>query len=1056
MTATPEIGRQPRQSAGALRVGCLVGIEAVTVVALHQLGRYSWMRVDWSHLAGWLQDSAAEDVLLGLVRTVALVLAWWLLLSTLLYIAAALIGARRALRSVGWLMLPLVRRVLDGALAVSIAGGATLASSSTTLALLAPAIEATPSPAPANRPPESIALRLAIYRARAPLPAPRDEAVTYEVRPGDSLWEIAEAELGDPMRWVEIWDLNRSRLQSVGSSDPNVLHVGWVLELPDRAATEARPTGTYTVQPGDTLWSIAGDELGDPHRFAEIVGLNLGRAQPDGASLTDPDLIRPGWQLRLPGAATNESASAPDPTMPVPSPVPPEPPASREPNPPDTPSTLPSDDMTNGPTTTAVVPPPEGTDDNTTSDRSPSTPSTPADDGGSDQPPDDESPMAVNVPVLAGVTGATVLATGLMLHLRRLRRRRTTVTARARWRPLHRSQADAEQAIVAAADLPLVRWAGQELAQLVARLSVRELAGAAPVAIELSAETGIELLWDRPPPGVAPPAPWSATDGGWAWRLAYDPDAPVPADSRPTPLPAVVTIGERDGRQLLVDLEAFGSISVSGDPARVADFGRAVALELGSDDDLADAFVSTVGVEVSGCGHLPRLNTVSASEARAALRATVSSVGEALARAELSSTFGLRVGQHDTHLEAIVVVADVNDPEVAAAAFVDASPPRRGVATLLLGDAESATAQIVISADGTARLDPLGVTFRAAALPTASGDDVAELLAGEASTDDAPPRAADERSDETCLPAEPNASGNGHQAPLPLTDEPAVIDDTPPSDRLVERSRPGETGPVAQPELEPADDDDDAHNADGRLRVRVLGPPHVVEWPHLRRRELALVVYLACRGEPVQASSVQHALWGGRAVQGKTFWNLVARTRTALGVIDGEAVMPPADRSRNTLALSDLVTTDLSVLRTLYERALRAPSARAIALLQDALALVEGEPFNAAGYDWAHHDHQYVAEASALIEQAVEHLVELTTQAGKLDVARGALVRGLRGLPGNEVLYRARMRLEHDAGNLAGVKTAWDELVAYLDDLYTEPSEATEALYRELVATTKH
>jgi nucleoid-associated protein YgaU len=1053
MTATSETGHQPRRIIAALRVAGLVGIEAVSVVALHQLGRYSWMRVDWSRLGDWLETSAAEDVLLGLVRTVGLVLAWWLLLSTLLYIAAAVLGAPRALRSVGWVMLPIVRRLLDGALAVSIAGGATLTSSSTTLSVVTPAIDASPSPAPAARPPESVALRLAIYPATAPLPEPTDGAVTYEVRPGDSLWEIAETQLGDPMRWGEIWELNRGRLEAAGATNPNVLHVGWVLEIPVAAATEREPAGAYTVQPGDTLWSIASDELGDPHRFVEIADLNLGRSQPDGAALTDPDLIRPGWQVRLPGAATNESTPVPGPTMPAPSPPPPDLPAPREPTPPGTPDTLPSDDSTDEPTTTA--PSAAGTDDGSTSDASRSTSPTPADDGGSDQRRDDETPTSVDVPVVAGVAGATVLATGLMLHLRRLRRRRTTVTARTRRRPLRRPWAEAEQAIVAAADVPLVRWAGQELAQFVARLPVRDLDGAAPVAIELSAETGIELLWDRPTPGVPPSTPWLVTDGGWAWRLAYDADAPVPADDRPAPLPALVTIGEREGRQLLIDLEAFGSVSVSGDPNRVADLGRAVALELGSDDDLADAFVSTVGVDVDG-DHLPRIRTVSASEAHAGLRATVSSVSDALERTDVSSTFELRVGHDDMHLEATVVIADISDPEVAATAFVDASPPRRGVATVLLGDAESATARIVIAADGTARLDPLGVTFRAAALPAASGDHVAQLLAAEALTADAPVPAASERSGETDSPAEPNASGNGHQAPLPLTHEPAAIDHTPPSDRMVERDGPGQTGHLAHREPEPADDDDDAHNLDGRLLVRVLGQPRVVEWPHLRRRELVLVVYLACRGEPVQASSVQHALWGGRAVQGKTFWNLVARTRTALGIIDGEPVMPPADRSRNTLRLSDLVTTDLALLRTLYERALSAPSARAIELLGKALALVEGEPFDAAGYDWAHHDHQYVAEASGLIEQAVGHLVELATQAGELDVAREALVRGLRGLPGNEVLYRARMRLEHDAGNLAGVKTAWDELVAYLDDLYTEPSDATEALYRELVARTKH
>jgi hypothetical protein len=54
-------------------------------------------------------------------------------------------------------------------------------------------------------------------------------------------------------------------------------------------------------------------------------------------------------------------------------------------------------------------------------------------------------------------------------------------------------------------------------------------------------------------------------------------------------------------------------------------------------------------------------------------------------------------------------------------------------------------------------------------------------------------------------------------------------------------------------------------------------------------------------------------------------------------------------------------------------------------------------------------------------------------------------------LPGNEVLYRCRLRVEHHGGNLAGVNAAYDELVTYLADLEAEPSARTTALYRELV-----
>ena len=60
-------------------------------------------------------------------------------------------------------------------------------------------------------------------------------------------------------------------------------------------------------------------------------------------------------------------------------------------------------------------------------------------------------------------------------------------------------------------------------------------------------------------------------------------------------------------------------------------------------------------------------------------------------------------------------------------------------------------------------------------------------------------------------------------------------------------------------------------------------------------------------------------------------------------------------------------------------------------------------------------------------------------------------MRGLRGLPGNEELYRCRMRVEHHGGNVPGVSAAYEELVTYLADLETEPSTSTTALYQDLV-----
>ena len=40
--------------------------------------------------------------------------------------------------------------------------------------------------------------------------------------------------------------------------------------------------------------------LGDENRWPEIYALNMGVAQTDGRSLTNPDLIHIGWVLEIP------------------------------------------------------------------------------------------------------------------------------------------------------------------------------------------------------------------------------------------------------------------------------------------------------------------------------------------------------------------------------------------------------------------------------------------------------------------------------------------------------------------------------------------------------------------------------------------------------------------------------------------------------------------------------------------------------------------------------------------------------------------------------------
>lgn len=116
-------------------------------------------------------------------------------------------------------------------------------------------------------------------------------ASTYTIQPGDNLWNIAKAHMGDGMKWQDLFDMN----QDVIGSNPDLIYPGTTINMPGNVGEIAQSGNvTYTVQPGDNLWNISKAHMGEGQQWGDIYNMN------QDVIGSNPSLIHPGQQLSLP------------------------------------------------------------------------------------------------------------------------------------------------------------------------------------------------------------------------------------------------------------------------------------------------------------------------------------------------------------------------------------------------------------------------------------------------------------------------------------------------------------------------------------------------------------------------------------------------------------------------------------------------------------------------------------------------------------------------------------------------------------------------------------
>ncbi len=429
----------------------------------------------------------------------------------------------------------------------------------------------------------------------------------------------------------------------------------------------------------DSLWGIAERYLGDGMRYKEIAALNHGMTQPDGTTLKDPDLIYPGWILRLPADAQGPGLRTGDHDGPK---------ADTKGS-----GQLPGD--ANQVDQDQSEPGDNGTDHAGGA-------------GGAGRSGDDSASMMA---VGGFSTVGALLAAGLLLNLRR----------RRGWdggpNPRGGKSLDHEFDLRGSAD---------ESSAIFLDKVMRGLHQAIPEGGALASPSACVLGVD----GLAvtfPPdsrmrlgEPWSGETAGRTWLVRRSEAATLRPDlTKLSPLPGLVAIGRRsDSVETLIDVEGIsGIVSVSGDleVARDVAVGMGLALATNRWSDLARITFIGFADDLSALApehirHYDELGPV--FELVDAKRRRQHS---ACAAHGYDSVRAGRLADSDARLwapEFLVLSGVPRDEDVKRLTEI-ATDPRNAVGVIVVGDIKDSSARLVAASDGRLWCGPLGIDVAA-------------------------------------------------------------------------------------------------------------------------------------------------------------------------------------------------------------------------------------------------------------------------------------------------------------------------------------------------------
>lgn len=873
-------------------------------------------------------------------------------------------------------------------------------------------------------------------------------APRWHVGDRDTLWEIAERALGDGTRVGELLDLN-PQLGSVRG-----LRAGQVLTMPAGAAIPAEraqsalkayaavrpaaghatetavrtqsaapaphpnPTGAveYVAVEGDTLWDILDTRYGyvDADLVWAVAGYN---------DMADPGVLMVGDVVVLPDLPIPERSRPAPPPSPMPPRVDPDVDSIRVDTPPvrtdrSGPPARPSpaaeagrpamrDVLADGLPVTPSAPTPAAV--------TPSTTTTAPSGVANDEPADGSMPLRPTSPSPIGLGEAGFISAGIVALLTARRRARMRAA-----RSMVRLPEPPPGVVAVERSLRMVD-AGDRLMRVdvaIRAAAAELLTSTARVSVVQAARDGVVTVTFTEP--VTLPAPWIGARSRWAIP-GSTPVELLAGRARTVggPCVALVQLGvDEHGADVLVDLEALGSLSVHAEGDLADDVVRALAAGLASSVFAESA--PLFGVGLAPGAFLGRSGAVCADSLAHAVE---EADGLVAIVPPARNTFELRARHTsgETWEPGVILAAGATSGAADAAAMASARDGRRALALVVAGsssfdaDVDAVVGEWQLRAQaGCWRLDPLGLRVTPVGLSAPELQEVESLVV--------------------------------HTGAAPVDEI---------SDPIWSANATAETGQGSI--------GTESGQGDGEwtLMLRVLGPVELVDRSFnpavfSRSKPLELVAWLGMNRDRPTRRAARNALWE-LDVRDATFANVVSDARRAMREL---ATAPDGDdwlgrTSTDRLPLHRSVVTDADVVRACLVRARVEPPEQAIATLRPAVELIRDLPFAGAGYLWP--DAEGVTSTLVLLatSAASELAAQYLTQ-GDIDGVFWATGRGLVVLPGHEELISLRMRAHAHAGDLAGVRAEWESYERVITaDLFCdgEPASKLVDLRRQLLSS---